>query len=173
MTTSSFISDACDRLLQGERTAVQCYATVLRRFGSDPRIDPLKFIKAQHEASVQELELIASPFGTPSEFLKGTWGASPDSVDTAKSLFGERSVIDCLLSGERALKTSYEGIFSDSACRDPLLHSLFSIVLLPRSQRHVIALERLKELFGRRANFDYSLERSSVYPWAAAPPHWN
>lgn len=173
MITLFPLSDACNRLLQGERAAVQCYDHILKRFGSDPRIEPLKFIKGQHVASARELELIAIPSDGAALFDTVSWPESPETVDLMNNLFGERSAIDFLIGGELALKSCYEGVFEKGICRDPILHSLFSIVLLPRSQRHVVALARLKELFGERANGAFSFERISVFPWAAAPARWN
>lgn len=135
------------RLLRGERTALQSYNRVLDRFGLDPRTEALKFIRAQHANSIGDLVSTAFCCCLLPESEVGSWRGEPHLIDGISGLFGDQSAIHCLLRGERALKADYETILGDEICRTPRYHALFSVVLLPRCERHVIALERLQQMF--------------------------
>lgn len=135
--------DICNKLLRGERSAVETYEGAIEKHGDDPNLDELRRIRQEHAEHVMVLEdNVRSMGGTP-DTDSGAWGTFANAVQSAASLFGASSGVEALQNGERNGRKDYENAIEDEhvmpGCKD-----LIRTKLLPRTESHITTLERLQ-----------------------------
>lgn len=132
----------CNKLLRGERSAVETYDIVIEKFRSEPNIGELRSIRDEHMESVLALEEnVRSMAGEPSTD-SGAWGSVVNVIQHTANLFGEGAALGSLKSGEEHGRDDYEDALNNDdvmiGCKE-----LIQAELLPRIRRHIVVLERL------------------------------
>jgi uncharacterized protein (TIGR02284 family) len=135
--------DVCNRLLRGERSAVETYEKAIEKYGSEPAAATLRRIRDEHVRAVATLEEnVRSMAGEPDREA-GPWGAFANTVQSAANLFGTNSALEALETGEKAGKNDYESALEDegvmSECKQMIRSSL-----LPKVNEHIDALNQLQ-----------------------------
>lgn len=136
--------EVCNKLLRGERSAVETYKMAIDRFGDDQRLAELRDICEEHRRSVSDLESSIRGMGGIPGDDSGAWGAFAKAVQGSANLFGKESAVESLQHGEEKGREDYE----DALEGDDLLpgcRTLYSTTLLPRVVKHIATLERLEE----------------------------
>lgn len=136
--------DSCNKMLRGERSAVETYELAIEKHGTNPRLAELREIAAEHKRSVADLEAnIRSMAGIPDE-TSGAWGAFAKTIQSAANLFGEGSAVEALMKGEEHGLNDYLSLLdSDDVSADT--KELYARRLIPRIKSHLMILERLEE----------------------------
>lgn len=134
----------CNRLLRGERSAIETYDKVIDKYGDEPALTDLRRIREEHVAAVEVLsENVLSMGGTPDDSA-GAWGAVANIVQGAANLFGKDSALGALQTGEKSGRDDYQSALDDSevlpGCKDMIRQHL-----LPRVESHIRELETLQE----------------------------
>lgn len=135
--------EVCNRLLRGERSAVEAYTKAIMTFEKENAVpNSLLAIRDDHKVAVSMLtENVRSMGGAPSTDA-GAWGAFSNFVQGAANLLGDKSAVASLRAGETAGKLDYEAAMQDdeviSSCK-----MLIRSELLPTTERHIGALETL------------------------------
>ncbi len=136
--------EVCNKLVRGERSAVETYEMAIDKYGDDPRMPKLREICEEHRRSVADLEQsIREMGGTPSND-SGAWGAFAKAVQGSANLFGKESAIESLQKGEEKGKNDYEDALEGDDLM-PNCRNLCSTTLLPRVIKHIAILEWLEE----------------------------
>lgn len=136
--------DLCNRLLCGERSAVETYEQVIRTFQKEPGIIDLQRLLEDHETSVQELETTIREMGGNPSSDAGPWGTFAIIVEGSALFFGKDAAVSALALGERHGKDAYEKALSDEELL-PNCKRLLQRELLPRQKSHVAQLETLEQ----------------------------
>lgn len=142
-TTSECI-DRCNKLLRGERSAVETYAIAIEKFGDDPRVEKLKDICQEHRHSVSDLEKNIQDMGGDPDTDSGAWGGLAQAVQKSANLLGTQGALESLASGEKIGLKDYEKAI-DSGKLMPECVELVRLQLIPRIESHLSILERLEE----------------------------
>jgi bacterioferritin (cytochrome b1) len=134
-----------NKLLRGELAATETYRQALDKirdeFGRDARFQQLAQLHKEHDQAAAELRsLIQQMGGTPSDD-SGAWGAWSNTVMGAARIFGDKSALSALLSGERSGVDDYQDALKQERTPDQLRHVYRSH--LARNQEHVQQLETL------------------------------
>jgi uncharacterized protein (TIGR02284 family) len=136
--------DACNRLLRGERSAVETYEQAIREYGSEPAAPELSRIHQEHQRAVSVLEENVRSMGGQPDTEAGAWGAFANTVQAAANLLGTNSALEALQTGEKSGKSDYESALEDddvmAGCKE-----LIRSTLLPAVNEHIATLERLQK----------------------------
>lgn len=135
--------DVCNRLLRGERSALETYGKVIAHYGSEAASVELTRIHGEHQKAVRLLEESVRSMGGVPDVDAGLWGSFTGSVQSAANLLGSGTAIEALKAGERAGKSDYEAALGDP---DVMLHAkeLIRENLLPATERHIAALDAVQ-----------------------------
>jgi len=131
--------DVCNRLLRGERSAVETYNQAIDKFRGEPAAGPLSQLRDEHHDSVGVLEQNVRSMGGKPDDTAGAWGAVANTVQAAANLFGQNSAVEALESGEKSGKSDYESALEDPDVM-PECKDLIRQTLLPRVEEHLQAL---------------------------------
>lgn len=142
-TDSKHCIDVCNRLLRGERSAVETYDKAISKYGDKPVLDDLHAIRAEHATAVNELEANVRSMGGEPETDSGAWGALANTVQSAANLFGSGSALEALESGEEMGASDYRAALEDDEVM-PECKSLIRGTLLPRTEAHIAKLKMLE-----------------------------
>jgi uncharacterized protein (TIGR02284 family) len=136
--------DVCNRLLRGERSAVETYDKAIEKYGSAPAAMELSRIRDEHAEAVAVLEENVRAMGGEPDHEAGAWGAFANTVQQSANLLGENSAIESLQTGEKTGRNDYEKALDDedvmSDCKD-----LIRSRLLPCIDEHISTLEQLQK----------------------------
>lgn len=137
--------DKCNKLLRGERSAVETYNATIEKYGTDPRLSELTTIRDEHMQSVADLEQnIVSMGGTP-DASGSIWESLTTCIQKSANLFGKESAVEALQKGEEIGSHDYKEALEDTDEVLPECRELISTTLLPRVERHIATLEQLEE----------------------------
>lgn len=136
--------DTCNKLLRGERSAVETYDQAIEKYGHESAVSDLRAIRQEHAESVALLEENVRSMGGTPDATAGAWGAFANTVQAAANLLGANSALEALQSGEKTGQSGYQSALDDAevmtTCKD-----LIRTTLLPRTTEHVARLERLQK----------------------------
>ena len=132
-----------NKILRGERSAVEAYQQVIEKFSSENEfaIEPLKKIMSEHEDACGRLaELIREEKEEPSHD-SGVWGGFVKAYVTTAKLLGANGALHALKTGEEHGLHQYE----DAMDLELTSHEkdVISNVLLVKQRAHVMQLDRL------------------------------
>lgn len=134
----------CNKLLRGERSAVETYDKAIEKHGGKPALDELKRLRDEHLVAVRTLEENVRSMGGRPDDTSGAWGAFAKTVQSAANLAGANSALEALQTGEKSGQMDYEGALSDADVM-PECKELIRTELLPKTVEHVALLERLQK----------------------------
>jgi uncharacterized protein (TIGR02284 family) len=136
--------DICNRLLRGERSAVETYDKALEKYGDESAAIELSRIRDEHAEAVSSLEKNVRSMGGEPDHEAGAWGAFANTVQQSANLLGENSAIESLQTGEKTGRNDYEKALDDddvmTDCKE-----LIRSRLLPRIDEHISTLEQLQK----------------------------
>lgn len=134
--------EVCNGLLRGERSAVETYDKAIEKYGG--KTPELARIREEHVRAVSTLENNVRSMGGEPETDTGAWGAFANTVQQAANLFGPDSAIEALQAGEKSGRRDYQIALEDEdvmiGCKE-----MIRAGLLPQTEDHIGALERLQE----------------------------
>jgi len=136
--------ETCNKMLRGERSAVEAYDLAIDKFSSDPNVATLKSIRSEHADSVDLLEKNVIEMGGKPDTDSGAWGEFATLIQGAANLFGDSSAIASLKQGEEKGKSDYESALADNDVMASCL-DLYANTLLPRTRRHIASLDAVGE----------------------------
>lgn len=134
----------CNKLLRGERSAVETYEMAIDKYGDDARLSELREICEEHRRSVADLEQNIVRMGGTPDNDSGAWGAFAKAVQGSANLFGKESAVESLQKGEENGREDYEDALEGDDLM-PECRNLYSTTLLPRVVKHISILEGLEE----------------------------
>ncbi len=143
MNTDKAIS-ATNKLLRGERSAVETYDQAISKFSGENAVTDLSRIRHEHSTAVADLEQAVRSLGGDPDQSSGAWGAFANSVQATANLFGQNSALESLQTGEKAGKSDYENTLEDEDVT-PDVKTLIRSRLLPATNSHIAALQRLQD----------------------------
>ncbi len=144
MSNTDHCISICNKLLRGERSAVETYDKAIEKFNLVPALQELKRIRADHASAVDRLEgNVRSMGGTP-EDDSGAWGTFANAVMGAANFLGEESAVAALRNGETHGKSDYEDALKDDGVM-PECKTMISRELLPKTVEHLATLETLQK----------------------------
>lgn len=144
MSDSNHCIDICNKLLRGERSAVETYDQAIEKFGEDPVLAELHRLRGEHSFAVSTLETNVRSMGGEPDQGAGAWGAFANAVQGTANLFGTDSALEALRNGEKSGLGDYESALRDSQVM-PECKALIRSELLPKITEHIQALDRLQE----------------------------
>lgn len=145
MTDPKHCIDVCNRLLRGERSAIETYDKAIEKYGDKPVLTDLRRIREEHADAVAKLESnVLSMGGTP-DTGSGAWGAFANTVQSTANLFGAGSAIEALESGEEAGASDYKYALEDDEVMDSC-KGLIRNSLLPQTEAHISQLKILQDV---------------------------
>jgi uncharacterized protein (TIGR02284 family) len=136
--------DICNKLLRGERSAVETYDQAIKKFSNEPVITDLHRLRDEHVNAVNTLaENVRAMGGHPDESA-GAWGAFANTVQGAANLLGTGSALEALQKGEQSGQGEYQNALDDAEVM-PECKNLIQAQLLPKTAEHIAMLERLQQ----------------------------
>lgn len=147
MTTLTATFDQCidvsNSLLRGELSAVETYTQALGRFRHHPGRSVLESVRADHRDSVERLRAHIDDLGVQPDNTSGVWGQFAKAVEGVAKVFGSTTSLMALEAGEVSGIDDYLCALSDPEMMDDIKGEIRE-VLLPRLERHVEALRRMR-----------------------------
>jgi uncharacterized protein (TIGR02284 family) len=144
MSNTEHCIEICNKLLRGERSAVETYDQAIKKHGDKPVLVELDRLLAEHRNAVRTLENnVLSMGGQPAD-TAGAWGAVANTVQGAANLLGAGSALEALQKGEQSGKHDYEEALKDADVM-PECKNLIRAELLPMVSEHIATLERLQK----------------------------
>jgi len=134
----------CNKLLRGERSAVETYDRAIETYQEKPMLDELLRLRDEHAVAVRALEENVRSMGGQPDGSSGLWGAFARTVQSTANRAGLDSALEVLQTGEQSGRMDYEGALKDDEVM-PECKTLISTQLLPRTTEHVATLERLQK----------------------------
>ncbi len=141
--TNEHCIDYCNKLLRGERSAVETYDQAIEKYADDPALVELRSIRADHVSAVNDLETNVRSMGGVPEESSGAWGTFATMVQGAANLLGDDSAVAALATGERNGKKDYENGLEDEGVM-PECKTLYRAKLVEINE-HIATLERLQK----------------------------
>lgn len=136
--------DVCNKLLRGERSAVETYDQAIEKYGDKPVLEELRRLRDEHSVSVRTLEHNVLSMGGKPDDSSGMWGAFANTVQGAANLIGPNSALEALQRGEQSGKSDYEGALEDQEVM-PECKDMIRAQLLPKVTEHITTLEQLQK----------------------------
>lgn len=145
MTTpeSRAYADSCRRLLGVEMSASETYTEALDYFHCDPEQSLLLAIRAGHDENVDCLGDHLVAMGKEIRPEAESRNFFSKAVEGVSSTFGESATLLALEAGETGALKECRAVLADPLAPDGLKEDLRQR-LIPRLQRHVEELERLR-----------------------------
>ncbi len=145
MKTSDHCIAICNKLLRGERSAVETYDQAITKCTDEPVLAELHRLRGEHSFSVSTLETNVRAMGGQPDDSSGLWGAFANAVQGTANALGADFALEVLQSGEKSGQLDYEEALSDDSVI-PECKTLIRSELLPKLQEHIDALERLQQV---------------------------
>ena len=136
--------DICNKLLRGERSAVETYDQAIEKFRGEPASAGLHSIRMEHVDSVSVLEANVRGMGGTPEKEAGAWGTFANAIQGTANFLGEGSAIASLQSGEKTGKSGYEDALDDEKVM-PACKEMIRATLLPRLNSHIASLDQMAQ----------------------------
>ena len=136
--------DICNKLLRGERSAVETYDQAIDKYGDKPVLTELRRLRDDHSVSVQTLKNNVRSMGGKPDDDAGVWGAFANTVQGAANLIGPNSALEALQRGEQSGQSDYENALEDSEVM-PECKDMIRGQLLPKITEHIATLEHLQK----------------------------
>ena len=145
MTTpeSRVYAETCRRLIGVEMSASETYTEALDYFHCDPEQSLLLAIRAGHDESVDCLGDHLLVLGQEIQAQEETRNFFSKAVEGVSSTFGESATLLALEAGETGALKECRAVLADPQVPDGLKEDLRHR-LIPRLQRHVEELEKLR-----------------------------
>ena len=144
MTNTDHCIDVCNKLLRGERSAVETYDKAIEKFGNEPVSTDLHRLRDEHLNAVNTLEENVRSMGGHPDGSAGAWGSLSMIVQSAANLLGEDSALEALRKGEESGLGDYEKALDDDEVM-PECKNLIHGCLLPKITEHIATLDRLQK----------------------------
>jgi hypothetical protein len=135
-------ADACRHLIGIESAASETYTEALDFFHADPEQSLLLAIRAGHDENIDCISDHLLAMGASSENGE-TLDRFSKAVESISLTFGEHATFMALEAGEAAALEACRTAMADPELPAPLKEDLRSR-LIPRLQRHVAELEKLR-----------------------------
>ncbi len=132
--------DWCNKMLRGERSAVETYEQAIEKHGNNPRLAELKEIQREHRRSVSDLEACLAGMGAESDQTSGAWGIFAKTVQSAANLFGKESAVEALMKGEEMGLNDYLSAIESGELTEEH-KTTYEMRLIPRIKGNLITLE--------------------------------
>ncbi len=142
--TNDHCIDYCNKLLRGERSAVETYDQAIEKYADDPALQDLRRIRAEHVWAVGSLEENVRSMGGVPEEGSGAWGTFATMVQGAANLLGDDSAVAALTTGEKNGKKDYENGLEDDDIM-PECKVLYRAELA-KINEHIATLDALQEV---------------------------
>lgn len=134
--------DIGNKMLRGERSAVEAYDEVIDKFSDHPSIKQLEGIRDEHVQSAEDLENLVFKMGGEPDSESGTWGTFVTALQKAVNLLGKDAAIDILIQGEEKGWNDYRSTL-DTRDLTPECRNLFETQLFPRIENHLVILTEI------------------------------
>lgn len=135
--------EICNRLLRGERSAVETYDQTLSKYPDEPEaLARLRVIRDEHARSVAALEENVRSMGGAPDVTSGPWGAVAEVTQATANVLGLGAALSSLETGEKAGRGDYERALDDEAVM-PECKELIRDHLLPPIASHLAQLHEL------------------------------
>lgn len=144
MSNSNHCIAICNKLLRGERSAVETYDQAIEKFADQPVITELHRLRGEHSFAVSTLENNVRSMGGQPDESAGAWGVLANAVQGTANLFGASPALEVLQNGEKSGLSDYEDALKDEGVM-PECKTLIRSELLPKITEHISALERLQD----------------------------
>ncbi len=145
MNDTEYCIDVCNRLLRGERAAVESYDKALDRCAERPDIaGELQRIRGEHASAVNTLTENVRRMGGQPDGTSGAWGTFASVVQSSANLLGANSALESLQQGEKHGEGDYRDALGDGRVM-PECKEMIASSLLPRTQQHIAAISRMQE----------------------------
>jgi len=138
--------DTCNSLLEGERSAVETYDQVIKKFGEDLSASTLRKIRDEHAKAITLLEEKVMEMGGMPLQDSGVWGVFASVIQKTANLFGEDSAIASLQKGEKKGAKDYRTALDQEGFL-PECQTLIHETLLPLTNSHLETLANLQREF--------------------------
>jgi hypothetical protein len=135
---------ALNSLLRGEISATETYQQALTKVGDEPGAEDLHRIHREHREAANMLRLHVRDHGAFPTHGSGVWGSFAKAMESVAKLFGDRSAVCTLREGEKQGCDQYRNALNNPSLA-PDCKSLISSHLLPQTEEHVRALDRIIE----------------------------
>jgi hypothetical protein len=135
-------TERLNSLLRGERAAFETYQQALDRLRTDRAAPELRHIQREHQEATAALGSQVRLFNGEPEGGSGTWGACARLVEGTATWFGKAAALRALKEGEKLGLRDYRRALSDEDVPDASKEFIRE-TLLPRTQGHIAALDRL------------------------------
>jgi uncharacterized protein (TIGR02284 family) len=132
-----------NRLLCGERAAVETYTQALEKVGQERGGATLRDICREHQHAAELLTEHVLRFGGEPETSSGAWGAFASAVMGTAKLFGNHAAWEALSQGEDHGVDDYESALKEEHLADEC-RTLITTKLLPAQRRHISLLESIE-----------------------------
>ena len=136
--------EICNKLLRGERSAVEAYDQAIEKSAGKPVVGALQHMREDHVTAVGELEENVRSMGGEPGQDSGAWGVVATTVQGTANLIGEDAALESLQTGEKAGRSDYEGALEDDEVM-PECKDLIRSVLLPKVVEHIARLDSLQK----------------------------
>lgn len=144
MSDHTHCIEVCNKLLRGERSAVEAYDKAIERYGDKPVLGDLRRLRAEHNSAVNLLEENVRSMGGQPDSGGGAWAAFASTIQSTANLLGADSALEALRAGEKSGQSDYESALRDEEVMDEC-RNLITTSLLPKIMEHIDALDRLQE----------------------------
>ncbi|MDF1738423.1 MAG: DUF2383 domain-containing protein [Verrucomicrobiales bacterium] len=133
----------CNKMLRGERSAVETYEQAIEKHGTNPRLAELRDIQREHKRSVSDLEACLAEMNAEADQSSGAWGVFAKTVQSAANLFGKESAVEALMKGEEMGLNDYLSALESNELT--VEHrKIYEMRLIPRIKGNLITLEALE-----------------------------
>ena len=133
--------DTLNLLLRGEISALETYASAMKKFTDEPTLTELSRIHGEHQETVSMLrDQVVELGGEPSPG-SGWWGTFTTSLVGSSKLLGPQTVLSTLKQGEDHGTGEYQRAIADPKL-SPDLKAKFS-TQLARCHTHMSELETM------------------------------
>lgn len=143
MNNTEHCIKVCNKLLRGERSAVETYDQAIDKFRDQPFVNELQRLRENHSAAVLQLEENVLSMGGRPDTDSGIWGAFANVIQATANVLGSGAALEALQQGEKSGESEYVDALNDEHVLDDC-KVLISTRLLPQSKEHVMTLGHLK-----------------------------
>ncbi len=136
--------DVCNRLLRGERSAVETYQKAISKLSTEVPFAELNRIQTEHANAVSLLEENVRLMGGQPDRKAGAWGSLANVVQSTANIFGAKAALESLQTGEKSGQRDYEIALKDDEVM-PECKDMIRSKLLPFTSEHIATLEHLQK----------------------------
>lgn len=145
MPTTHSTVEIVNNILQGEISAAETYVQAEQKFEGEPERAELTRLKGDHIEACNALRRHVHAQGAQPATDSGVWGAWAKAVEGTAKVFGKTAALKALKEGEEHGVRHYRDALQDGGL-DAQARGLIESELLPKTERHIQALDRLMHL---------------------------